>query len=291
MTESIALIGVGAIGRALAAKLIEQGHRLTLWNRTREKAEGLGATVADSPEEAITPGVVLISVLSDDDAVDTMFADGKLAEKLGPEGLHIGVSTISPEAATRLAEVHRRAESRYVSAPVMGRPDMIEKQVHHFLLGGAPEDRERAAAILDPTGKGSFAFGDEPAAANAGKIINNFLIAVSINALGQAFVMAEKNGVDPAQLYEQATGTLFACPLWKSYGKQILERDFQETLFKLSLGLKDMKLAEGLMDSGEIPFGLLGPIRDRYTEAMAAGMEEKDWTAVSEIIRREAGLK
>jgi 3-hydroxyisobutyrate dehydrogenase-like beta-hydroxyacid dehydrogenase len=289
--RTIAFLGTGLMGRPMAENLIADGHRVTLWNRTRSKAEGLGAPVADAPADAVADGGLVFSLLADDRAVLDLFADGAVAARLGPSGLHVGMSTVAPETARRLAEIHRGAGSGYLSAPVMGRPEAVAARKQHFLTAGPAEAKAHVRPVLEAIGQGGvYDFGEAPESANAAKLINNYLIAATINALSDAFALAEKSGIDPQTLYDQSTGTLFDCLAWKAYGRQIVDRSYDAPSFKLSLGLKDVKLIAGLADSAEMPSPLVCALHDRYLSAVAQGMGGIDWSGIARLVRRNAGL-
>jgi 3-hydroxyisobutyrate dehydrogenase-like beta-hydroxyacid dehydrogenase len=289
--QPIAFFGLGLMGRPMAEHLIAGGHTVTLWNRTRSKADGLGAPVADRPAEAVREGGLVFSLLADDRAVLDLFGDGAIAARLGPGGVHVGLSTVAPETARRLAEIHAAAGSRYMSAPVMGRPEAVAARKEHFLAAGPAEAKDRARPILEALGEGGvYDFGEAPESANAAKLINNYLIAATINALADAVTMAEKSGIDPEALYAQATGTLFDCLAWKTYGRQIVDRSYDTPSFKLSLGLKDVKLVGGLADATEMPSPVVSALHDRYLAAVAQGMGGLDWSGIARLVRRNAGL-
>lgn len=127
-------------------------------------------------------------------------------------------------------------------------------------------------------------------AANVAKIEFNFLIAAALEAMGEAFAVVEKAGLDPAGFHALITGTLFGCPLYEGYGKRIVEKDWEEPGFKLSLGFKDVRLAGETARDHEARVRLVELLHERFGEAVDHGRGDMDWTAIAAEVRKEAGL-
>src|SRR5271154_5695757 len=127
MSEPLGFIGLGNMGEPIAANLLEAGYTLRVYNRTASKAAPLaakGATVVQSPEEVAVPGGIVLTMLSDDQAIEGVcLPPGSFVERLGPGGVHVSISTIAPATARRLAEHHAQHGVEYVAAPVFGRPE------------------------------------------------------------------------------------------------------------------------------------------------------------------------
>ncbi|RMF94442.1 MAG: NAD(P)-dependent oxidoreductase [Planctomycetota bacterium] len=132
--------------------------------------------------------------------------------------------------------------------------------------------------------------GDGPTEAHVAKLCSNFLIATVIESLGEAFTLAEKNGLPPQALYDALTEFLFNCLIYKGYGAHILSGKHDEPLFRLRLGLKDLNLVAQTAFESETPMPLVSLLKDRYTSSKALGRGDWDWTAVALEIRRQAGL-
>ena len=135
-----------------------------------------------------------------------------------------------------------------------------------------------------------FDFGEDPADANTAKLGANFLIAASIEAMSEAFALMEKNGVDPAALHEALCSALFACPIYQNYGRQILEETYRTPLFKMSLGLKDVRLITRAADLSGTPMRFASVLKDRLLSAVAHGRSDYDWTGIAAEVRDEAGI-
>src|SRR5260370_34833145 len=176
--DNVGFIGLGAMGLPMARNLLDAGVRLRLYNRTVEKADPLrasGAQVATRPLETVSKGGVLITMLADDRALESII-DENLLRALGNGGVHLSMSTIAPATARRLAELHTRNGVAYVSAPVFGRPDPAAARRLVICTSGPKVAKERVQHILKVMGQALFDFGEESAAANVVKISGNFLI-------------------------------------------------------------------------------------------------------------------
>ena len=293
--EKIGFIGLGMLGAPIAVNLIEADCELAVYNRSPEKAAPLaelGAEIKTSPLAVAEPGGIVMSCVSDDAALDAVVGeDDELARQLGSGGIHVSMSTILPETAGRLADNQRRLGGHYVAAPVMGRPDVVAVRKQPFFIAGDPVAKTRVRPLLEAISLKVFDFGEKPAAANTAKLAANFMIASAIEAMAEAFAFTVKNGADPAKLLEAAASTFLACPVYQNYGKQILERNYTEPLFKLALGLKDVKLISRTATQSQTPMRFARVLEDRFLAAMSAGLAGYDWTGIVAEINREAGLK
>jgi len=228
MRETIGFIGLGALGLPIAHNLLEREYPLRVFNRTESKAAPLvarGAQLMTGPAAVATPGGVVVSVLWDDASVEGLVASPGFLEALGPGGVHVSMSTISPDAAKRVAALHARAGSAYVEAPVFGRPEAAAARKLWMPLAGAQAAKERVKPILEALGaQGIYDFGEAPGAALVVKLAGNFLIGSAARSMVEALAMAEGNGVDPRAVVAMLTTTLFTAPIYQSYGKQIAEK-------------------------------------------------------------------
>ena len=229
----VGFIGLGHMGSAMARNLLKAGHHVTLYNRTRAKAEPLvaaGARVVDKPSAACG-GDVLITMLADDHAVETVvFGQEGVVAALPPNAIHVSMSTISVALSDRLAEAHARAGQGYVAAPVFGRPEAAAAAQLFIIAAGGDEAIRRCQPLFDAIGQKTFGVGDKPSAANLVKLSGNFLITSIIESLGEAFALVRKSGVDPHRYLEILTGTLFSAPVYKTYGGLIAEEKYEPGL-------------------------------------------------------------
>lgn len=285
-------LGIGLMGAPMVENLLADGHQVTVWNRSPGKTAGLaakGAKVASSAAQAAAGGM-LLSCLADDHALDAVFADGSVLRALGAGGVHVSISTISANCATRLAEAHAAAGAHYVAAPIIGRPDAVRARAPSFLTAGDELAKARVKPILENLARRIFDFGTTPSAANVAKINFNFMIAAAIEALSESFAVVEKHGIDAKDFYEMVIGTAFGCRIYENYGRQLSEQGWDEVGFKLALGLKDVRLAQTTAADVGARMRLGELLETRFSEAVAHGHGDKDWTAIALEVRKDAAL-
>jgi 3-hydroxyisobutyrate dehydrogenase-like beta-hydroxyacid dehydrogenase len=290
----VGFIGLGNMGQAMARNLCKAGHTVTVYNRTRSRAEELraeGAIVADTPADACR-GDVVITMLADDHAVEeVVLGDGGFISALTPETIHISMSTISVALSEHLTEVHSKSGRTYIAATVFGRPDVAAAAKLFIIAAGPTEAIKRCTPILDVLGQRTFVVGNNPHAANVVKLSGNFLIAAVIESLGEAFALIRKYGIDPERYLEVLTNTLFSAPVYKTYGDIIAQERYEPAGFKLPLGLKDVRLALLAAEETEVPMPTASLIRDHFLSAMARGYRELDWAALALVCAENAGLE
>jgi 3-hydroxyisobutyrate dehydrogenase-like beta-hydroxyacid dehydrogenase len=225
----VGFIGLGQMGQAMAGRLLEAGHELTVYNRSPEAARALarkGAAVADKAG-GVFDAEVVITMLADDTAIEAVWIGGGLVQQLPSSCIHVNMATVSLAMGKRLTHMHRDAGNQYVSAPVFGRPHTAAAGQLEIVAAGADAALERCEPLLSVLGKQTFVVGAEPALANIVKIARNFLLATMVESLGEAFALVRKSGVDPTQFFKIVTTTAFNTPVYKTYGQRMVEKDFE----------------------------------------------------------------
>ena len=294
MNERIGFIGLGNMGQPIASNLLKAGYDLHVYNRDASKAAPLivqGAQQGLRPGEVVELGGIVITMLADDAALEqvTLGEDGIL-KRLGPGGVHISMSTVSPAIARRMADLHAQHGCAYVAAPVFGRPEAAAAKKLWICLAGAPAARERVHPILQTIGQGLFDFGEDPAMANVVKLCGNFLIGSAMEAMAEALTLAEKNGIERTAVINMFGQTLFACPIYQNYGKMIAEKRYTPVGFHMSLALKDLTLLLNAAQQATIALPIADIVHDRLLTGVAKGRGEMDWTALSTLVSEDAGL-
>jgi 3-hydroxyisobutyrate dehydrogenase-like beta-hydroxyacid dehydrogenase len=294
MNETVSLIGLGNMGLPLGMNLLESGYKLRVYNRTIDKAQPLvekGAQLAQSAAAAINTNGIVITMVADDAALeDITLGQSGVAEKLGLGGIHVSMSTVSPATAEKLAEHHQRNGASYLACPVFGRPDAVAARKIWLCVSGNSDAKNRVKPILDQLGQGVFDFGETAGAANIVKLTGNFMIMSAVEAMAEAFTLAEKNGIDRARIADLFGQTLFNCPIYQNYGRMIAEKKYEPAGFKLTLGLKDITLALQTAQANQMPMPLASLLRDRLLASVAQGRGEIDWTGLAIKASDEAGL-
>jgi 3-hydroxyisobutyrate dehydrogenase-like beta-hydroxyacid dehydrogenase len=288
---SIGFIGLGSMGQAMAARLLEEGFEVGVWNRTASAGDELvaaGAARLDSPAQAFERDIV-VSILANDQAVDAVFSEELLAGAAAAKGaaaLHVNMASISLETARAIEARHAAAGVRYLGAPVMGRPNVARTGQLNILAGGPAETVEAAAPALDALGKKTWHVAGDAAGASLVKIGVNYNLIHALGALGESINLVERGGVDPQLFVDILSSGFFSGVVYPTYGKIIAERSYFPAAFNAQLGLKDLTLAE----KAAAELGAALPVAPALHELFdaAVGDEERregDWSIIAEVLR------
>jgi len=290
----VGFIGLGSMGHAMARNLLKAGHQVTVYNRTRGRAEDLareGAKVAAAPAETAS-GEVVITMLADDHALeDVLLGSGNLLGKLRADQIHVSMSTISVELSLSLVEAHRRHGTGYISAPVFGRPEAAEAAKLFVVAAGPKAAVTKCQPLFNAMGQKTFVLGEDPPAANVVKLSGNFLIVSTLECLGEAFALVRKYGIDPQQYLDMLTNSFFSAPFQKNYGGIIAQQRYEPPGFSLRLGAKDVRLILAAADAANVPMPVASVLHDRFLTGISRGLGEKDWSAIAQLEAESAGLK
>jgi 3-hydroxyisobutyrate dehydrogenase len=272
----VAVLGAGIMGAPMARNLAQAGHDVSVWNRSREKAEGLGARVADSPAAAVEGAEAVVTMLSDGDAVAAAM-DGVT---LSGDQVWWQASTVGLAATERLAELAGGAP--FVDGPVLGTRKPAEEGKLTVLASGPPEAKERLAPLFEATAAKTIDVGDEAGASSRLKLVLNAWIVSLVESLGETIALAEGLGVDPQRFFDAIGGGPLDLPYAQAKGKLMLERTYEEPSFKLALAAKDARLA---LEASDLDLPLLEAVRAQMEKATAAGHGEHDMAATIEACR------
>ena len=289
-TESptIAFVGLGKMGGAMAANVRRAGHPLVVWNRSSDKASPLlelGATLAKSPASASADAGIVISSVADDDSVREVVSgpDGILAG-MRTGAIHIGTSTISPTLSDELGRMHAAAGRQYIAGPVLGRvPAAVAAQLMTFVAGDA-RSIEASRSVIAAYAPMIFVVGERPSQASIAKLIANFLGASALDLIGQSLAWAEKSGL-PAALVQQMLSGFFANPATREYVTKIGERDFETVGFTAAGGLKDVRLMIGAAKDVKLRLSSAEALQSKLEASIARGWQDKDWSCLTDIDR------
>ncbi len=292
--EKVTVIGVGNMGGGIARNIMRAGFPVTVYNRTKSKTKPFtdaGASTANSPKEAATGAdIVITSLMGDESVMSVVEGESGLLSGMKSGAVHVSASTISPDCAAQLTRMHVDRGCHFVSAPVLGRPNVAEAGELVTFVSGDAEAIKKCKPVLDAYTRLVRIVPGEQRLANVTKLCANYTAASVIELMGQVYAFAEKNSVD-LRLIEDLFQTTWAHPGLKEYATQIRERKFDTSDgFSMSGGLKDVQL---MLDSADDVAASLdyGPIiKRKMLEGIEFGMANQDWSGTYEITRRHAGL-
>jgi 3-hydroxyisobutyrate dehydrogenase-like beta-hydroxyacid dehydrogenase len=287
---NIGFIGIGSMGAAMVPNLVRAGHVVSVWNRNPAASKALeGVTVLASPAAAFDNDAVM-TMLADDKAVRSVIIDSGALASARKGCVHVMMATISLALVEELQKQHRSAGVAYVSAPVFGVPEAAARRELNIVAAGDPEAIARVQPALDALGKKTWPLGADPIRANVAKIAGNLMIALAMEAMGEATALTESYGVSARDFLDIMTNTLFASPSYQRYGGKIANNNY-EPGFKLPLGLKDVSLAleaartkHALLPAAEI-------VRENMQKGIEQGLGSKDWSVLARVTHERAGLK
>ena len=289
----VGFIGLGQMGSGMAGNLLKAKHEVSIYNRTAGKTENLVRLGANAPGEIsmVSMSDAVITMLANDAAVeDVVFGNSGVLKSLPINAVHISCSTISVTLSKRLAVAHQAAGQHFLAAPVFGRPDAASAGKLFVVVAGKAGIIESCMPLFEAIGQRTFVMSETPEAANLVKLSGNFLIAAVIEALGEAIALIGKGGVDRQAYLELLTSTLFNAPVYKTYGRLIVDDKFEPAGFAALLGQKDIRLALAAAEALSVPMPLAGLIRDRFLTLVALGGETLDWSAIGALASRDAGI-
>jgi 3-hydroxyisobutyrate dehydrogenase-like beta-hydroxyacid dehydrogenase len=291
---NVGFIGLGHMGQAMARNLLKSGIKVTVWDRTKSHADTLredGAMVATSPAAACSSEAV-ITMLADDRAVeDVILGSGRVIRVLAEDAIHVSMSTITVALSEKLTEAHRTAGQHFVAAPVFGRPEAAAAAQLYIVAAGASDPVDRCRPLFDAMGQKTFVLGGFPPAANLVKLGGNFLIASVIECLGEAIALMRKADVPTHRFLEILTGSLFSAPAYKTYGRLILDEQYQPAEFRMPLALKDIRSVLAAAEANVVPMLVASLIHDRLMTQVARGNDDLDWSALARLAAEDARLE
>jgi len=293
----VGVVGLGSMGFAMASHILAAGHELTVYNRTEEKAHPLmeeGATFSHDPSGA-AQGDVVITMLSDDLAVESVVfghgeQEGFLAHQ-SPKCVHVSMSTIGVGLVKRMQSASAENQKLFISAPVMGRPDVAERGELVVMASGDGALIEKCRPVFDAIGRVTHTVGDCPTQAAVIKLAANFMLSSMIETLGEAFALVRKNGADHHTFLEIMAKDFFKSPVYEKYGAIIANERFGGGAFTVSLQEKDTRLAVAAAIESKVPMPILFAVENAFLSSIGQGKGEMDPCAIAQLAAENAGLK
>ncbi|MFJ6725431.1 NAD(P)-dependent oxidoreductase [Streptomyces sp. NPDC091281] len=284
---TLGFLGLGSMGAGMAARLVDAGYDVVVWNRSEGAARPLvavGARRASGIREALSTDVSF-SMLANDAAVEAVLDESATAALAGRT--HVVMASISPALADRLADAFERAGSVYVAAPVLGRPAAAAAGRLDILAAGPATALDALDAFFRVLGTRTWRLGSRPSVANAVKVVVNYNIAHALQAIGESVAMIERRGVEPALFTELLASTLFGGVVHTGYGDLIARGAYTPPGFRMALGRKDLGLVEEVARSAGVNPVTLAPLVEVFERALAEPeLRDCDWSAIAEVTRR-----
>ncbi len=286
MAEKVGFIGLGIMGKPMARNLMQVGHELVVYNRSREKADELaeeGAVVAGSPREVAEQSDVVVTMLPDSPEVREVVAgeDG-VFEGIGEGSLLVDMSTISPVVTKELAAEAGKKGVGILDAPVSGgEPGAVEGTLS-IMVGGGEEDFERAKPIFDVLGETVVHVG-EAGAGQVAKACNQIVVALVIEAVSEALVLGSKAGVNPAKIIDVLSGGLAGNKVMEAKRDFFLEHDFDPG-FRVELHHKDLGIALAASREYGVALPITAIVSQMLEALKAKGSGDRDHSAILTLI-------
>lgn len=283
----VAVLGLGIMGSGMARRVLAAGHELTVWNRSRAKAEPLGeagARIADTPAQAAQGADVVVAMLADDAGsrmVWTGEAGALAAMRAG--AVAIECSTLTSEWVGQLAQAATERGIGFLDAPVTGSRQQASDGALRFMAGGDAAVLEQARPVFDAMGSEVIHLGPTGSGATL-KLVNNFLCGVQVASIAEALVMLERSGLDVQRAFDLLCTGAPGSPILKMLGQRMLDRAF-EPQFLAPLMAKDLRYAEAEFERQGITLESASVARARFDAAVKAGFADRDMSAVVEAVR------
>jgi 3-hydroxyisobutyrate dehydrogenase-like beta-hydroxyacid dehydrogenase len=289
---NIGYVGLGVMGGQMANRLLEKGHTVTGYNRTRSKAQWLvdkGLKLADSPRAVAESNDITFSMLMNSQAVSEV-ADGPngLLAGLGPGKVWVDMSTVSPAVSRSLAAKVREKGADMMDAPVSGSVVTVQQGKLSVMVGGRAETFERVKPLLLDLGPKVTHVG-ENGLALVMKIATNLALPVQILAFTEGVLLAEKSGIPRETAVEVLLNSVLASPMLQYRGPFVLKMP-DEAWFNVNMMQKDMQLALELGRQVNVPLPTAGLANEFLTAARAMGLAERDFAIVFKVLERMSGV-
>ena len=288
--EPVAVLGIGAMGHGMAASALRAGIPVIVWNRTMEATRDLaecGAQVAPTAADAVRQAAIVVTMVTDADAVISIARDQGMLAALAPGAIWAQMSTIGVAGIDRVAALAstERPDVMLLDAPVSGSRDPAEHGQLTIFASGPSDARPQVAALFGALGQRTIWVGQAGAGTRL-KLVNNTWLAFANEAVAASVALARRLGLPAATVRDALSGGPLVSPWQAAKLQRIADGEFSAQ-FALSLALKDVHLA--LQAAGDARFAALGCLADEWQQAVDQGLGGQDMTVVTRIIEQEGG--
>ncbi len=289
---NLGFVGLGAMGGRIARRLLDAGHTVTGYNRTRSRAQWLldaGMSWADTPRDVARACDVTFSMVSNTEALLAITGgdDGLLAG-LSPGKIYVDMSTVGPAASRELSTLVAETGARMLDAPVSGSVATLDQGQLTFMVGGDIDVFERVKPILLDVGPKATHVGANGLAVSM-KVATNLSLAVHMLAFSEGLLLAEKSGIKRETAVEVLLNSVIASPMLKYRGPFVLDMP-DEAWFDVNMMQKDMGLALELGRQVDVPLPTASVTNEYLTAARGMGLADQDFAVIFEVLARMAGV-
>ncbi len=293
MEAKIGFIGLGIMGLPMAKNLIKAGFDLTVYNRTRAKADSLvsmGARCADSPRDVASQSSIIITIVSDTpDVEEVVLGKQGVIEGIKPDSVVIDMSTISPQATLRLVGCLREKKAHMLDAPVSGGEQGAIDARLSIMVGGEADIFERCLPVFNAMGKSIIHVGPN-AMGQTVKLMNQILVAGTLNAVAEALVFAHKSGADLEKAIGAVTGGAAGSWQLANLAPRIIRRDFQPG-FMIDLMQKDLNLVLEAAAAKQVPLPATSFVHQMFYSLQARGEGKSGTQALVKYLESAASTE
>ena len=285
---NVGIIGTGLLGSSIAKRLSSSGHKISVYNRTRQKAESLknlGIQVVDSPKELASKCELVITILKDAPVIEQMaFGDNGIIHGKH-EGLIVAdMSTINPISSRNIAKKFLDEGISMIDTPVMGGPSLAEKGQMVVMVGGKKAIYEKCKTVFDSIGEKTFLLG-ENGSGHAMKLVMNSQIAILALSLSEGIILAKKSGLDPMTFLEVLNSTYFKTGMSINKGPKMVRGDFEPSFF-LKMMQKDLDEINYTASQVEANMPISKLANEIYQKAIREGLGEVDYTGILSYLEK-----
>ncbi|MDQ4126779.1 MAG: NAD(P)-dependent oxidoreductase [Actinomycetota bacterium] len=283
--KTVAVLGTGIMGAAMARNLLKAEISVRAWNRSREKAEPLardGAEIVEDPAKAAENADFLLTMLPDASIVEEVVGGGVLPA-LSENGVWLQMSTVGEEGNERLSRVAAEEGVAYVDAPVLGTKGPAEEGQLIVLASGPEGIRDRCEPVFGAVGGKTVWLGEAGEGSRLKLVLNNWIVGL-LGVLAETVAFARATGVDPAKFLETIQGGPLGLPYAQIKGKMMIEEDFP-TSFSTRLARKDAALVLDSAEARDLRLQIAEAVAARFDAAIGAGYGEEDMAAVHEAVK------
>ncbi len=289
----IGWIGLGNMGSPMSKNLLKAGHEVTVWNRTKSKADEVisaGAKWADSPKEIANKCDFIFTMVSDGPTLQAVtLGENGVVAGLAANKIVIDMSTVSPEESAKVNDAIEAKACKFIRGPVTGSTVLAQNATLGILASGDKATYDKVLPMFEKMGKNQFYVGGAEEA-RVLKLALNVMIGVTSQMMAEAVVLAEKAGLDVTQVCEVMAGSAVGSPL-VNYKKALVSSGDYKPAFSVKLMMKDFDLAFAAAKQYGVAMPVTAVTRQYYQAAAASGRGDKDFSVLTQVLEDQCGYK